>query len=90
MSARRPAWRRAGPPPDPVDNDTAILLALGLAGAVTVAGYLAFIVVPAWVSWGRIWERLAASFLTLFILATLLGIGGALGIAIVWSYDRFI
>ena len=30
---------------------------------------------PAWRCYGRLWEKLAASFLTLFILATLLGIG---------------
>jgi hypothetical protein len=45
--------------------------------------------VPAWESYGRLWERVSASFLTLFILATLLGIGAAVGLAIVWSYDTY-
>jgi hypothetical protein len=31
----------------------------------------------------------AAGFLSLFILITLLAIGGAIGFAIVWSYDRY-
>lgn len=34
------------------------------------------------------WERLAASFLTLFILATLIGIGIVLGLAIAWGYTE--
>ena len=42
---------------------------------------------PAVAAYGRLWEKAAAGFLTLFILATLLGTGAALGLAIVWSYD---
>jgi hypothetical protein len=45
-----------------------------------------FILAPAWTSYGRIWERVAASFLTLFILATLLGIGVVIGLAFVWAF----
>ena len=60
------------------------------AGAVVVlAAYFVFIVVPAWGSYGRWWERFAASFMSLFILATLVGIGAGLGAAIVWTYDRW-
>jgi len=59
------------------------------AGAVTVVGYCAFILVPAWGSYGRIWERVAASFLSLFMLVTLLGIGTGIGFAIVWFYDQY-
>jgi hypothetical protein len=64
-------------------------LVLALAAGVVGAGYIAFILVPAWESYGRLWERLAASFLTLFTLATLLGIGASIGLLIVWSYDRY-
>jgi hypothetical protein len=45
-----------------------------------------FILAPAWTSYGRLWERVAASFLTLFILATLLGIGVVAGLVIVWLF----
>jgi hypothetical protein len=64
-------------------------LALALAAGVVGAGYIAFILVPAWESYGRLWERVAAGFLTIFTLATLLGIGAAIGLLIVWSYDRY-
>ena len=64
-------------------------LALALAAGIVGAGYIAFILVPAWESYGRLWERLAASFLTLFTLATLLGAGASIGLLIVWSYDRY-
>ena len=70
-------------------NLTTTELALALAAGVVGAGYIAFILVPAWESYGRLWERLAASFLTLFTLATLLGVGASIGLLIVWSYDRY-
>jgi hypothetical protein len=64
-------------------------LVLALAAGVIGSGYILFILVPAWESYGRLWERVAASFLSLFILLTLLGIGAAIGLAIVWSYDQY-
>ena len=64
-------------------------LALALAAGVIGAGYIAFILVPAWESYGRLWEKLAATFLTLYVLLSLLGLGAAIGLAIVWSYDRY-
>ncbi len=65
-------------------------IAIAAAGAVAFVCYAVLILAPAWASYGRLWERVGASVLTLFILATLLALGAALGIAIVWSYDRFL
>ena len=64
-------------------------LTLALASGVLGAGYLSLIVAPAWQCYGRLWEKLAASFLTLFILATLVGVGAAIGLAVVWTYDQY-
>jgi hypothetical protein len=61
----------------------------GVAGAIIVAGYAVFILAPAWTSYGRLWERLAACVLTLFMLATLLGVGVAIGFGVVFSYDTW-
>jgi hypothetical protein len=35
-----------------------------------------------------VWERLAASFLTLYVLAGFIILGAAGGAAIVWFWDR--
>lgn len=63
-------------------------IAFAIAGAVGLAGYGAFILVPAWNSYGRVWEKLAASFLTLYILAALAGIGAVMGGVFVYFYDE--
>ena len=64
-------------------------LTVAVAAGIVGAGYLAFILAPAVSAYGRVWERIAAGFLTLYILGTLLGIGGAIGLVVVWSYDRY-
>lgn len=64
-------------------------LAIALAAGIVGAGYIAFILAPAVRAYGRLWERIAAGFLTLYILGVLLGVGAAVGLAIVWSYDRY-
>lgn len=64
-------------------------LTIAVATGIVGAGYLAFILAPAVAAYGRLWEKVAAGFLTLFILATLVGSGAAIGLAIVWSYDRY-
>lgn len=64
-------------------------LTIAVATGVVGAGYLAFILVPAISAYGRVWEKFAAGFLTLFILGTLVGMGTAIGLALVWSYDRY-
>jgi hypothetical protein len=58
------------------------LLVFASAG-VAVAGYVAFILVPAVGSYERPWERTAAGFLSLFILAALVLVGLAIGLGVV-------
>ncbi len=70
---------------DLTTTELSIAVAAGIAGA----GYIAFILMPAVSAYGRLWERTAAGFLTLFMLATLVGIGAALGFLVVWSYDTY-
>jgi hypothetical protein len=64
-------------------------ITLAVAAGVVGAGYLSLILAPALQCYGRLWEKLAAGFLTLFILATLLGLGAGIGLAIVWTYDQY-
>jgi hypothetical protein len=64
-------------------------ITIALAAGLTVSCYVGLILLPAWRCYGRLWEKVAAGFLTLYILVILLGIGTVIGLAIVWSYDRY-
>jgi hypothetical protein len=64
-------------------------IVIALASALVLVCFVVLILLPATRCYGRVWEKLAASILTLYVLATLLGIGAALGLAIVWTYDTY-
>lgn len=61
-----------------------------VAGGAGVAGLLLYgllILRPAWTSYARLWERLAATVLSLYVLAVLVGTGvaGALAAVYFWG-----
>ena len=62
---------------------------IALAGALVLMCYVALILVPATRCYGRVWEKLCAGVLTLYVLGTLVGIGAAVGFLIVWTYDTY-
>jgi O-antigen ligase len=68
-------------------SNTEIVIAL--AGALALACYVALVLLPALRCYGRVWEKFAAGFLTLYVVGTLLGIGAAVGLAVVWTYDTY-
>lgn len=70
---------------NPGTTEIAIALALPLA----LAAYVGLILIPAWTSYGRWWERFAAAFLTLYIAGVFIGAGAAIGLGIIWSYDQW-
>jgi len=57
------------------------------AGVFGVALYAGLILIPAWSSYSRLWERLAATVLSLYVLAVLVGAGvaGALAAVYFWG-----
>ena len=61
-------------------------ITLGVTAAVSAVAFLIFIVAPAWGSYGRLWERIAAGFLSFYIGATLLGVGVAAGVGVIAVY----
>jgi hypothetical protein len=64
-------------------------IVIALASALVLVCYVVLILLPAARCYGRVWEKMAAGLLTLYVLATLLGIGAAIGFAIVWTYDTY-
>ena len=68
---------------------TVTQIAIGAGGVVVLAAYVGLILVPAWTSYGRWWERVSAAVMSLFILVTLLAVGVGIGAALVWTYDQW-
>ncbi len=58
------------------------------SGVLGLLAYIAFILVPAWGAYSRVWERLAASFLTLYVLAAFVILGAAGGAAVIYFWDQ--
>ncbi|HSZ69563.1 MAG TPA: hypothetical protein VK756_04310 [Solirubrobacteraceae bacterium] len=56
------------------------------AGVFSLALFAGLILVPAWSSYSRVWERLAASVLSLYVLAVLVGAGVLAGLAVVYYW----
>ncbi len=65
-------------------------LLFGVAGLVSLVAFFGLIFVPAVSSYGRLWEKAAAGFLSLFVLAALVLIGVVLGLAVVYYYNDII
>jgi hypothetical protein len=62
-------------------------LLFGIAGAICLVVFVALILVPALSSYGRIWEKAAAGFLSLFVLAALILGGVVVGLVFVYYYN---
>ena len=61
-------------------------LAVAGAGVFGLALYASLILAPAWTSYTRLWERVAASILSLYVLALLVGIGAGAALAVVYYW----
>jgi hypothetical protein len=56
------------------------------AGVFSLALFATLILAPAWSSYTRAWERVAASILSLYVLAVLVGAGVLGGLAVVYYW----
>jgi hypothetical protein len=61
-------------------------LAIVCAGVFGLALYAGLILVPAWTSYSRLWERVAASILSLYVLAMLIGMGVVAALVVVYYW----
>ncbi|MSO41103.1 MAG: hypothetical protein EXQ70_04295 [Solirubrobacterales bacterium] len=65
-------------------------LLFGAAGLISLLAFTGLILAPALGSYGRTWEKFAAAFLSLFVLATLVAIGVGVGVAAVYYWNDII
>ena len=60
-----------------MSNDTLTYVIAGTAAGVSVIAWAALVLVPAWTSFSRVWERIVATVLSLYILAAFALAGSA-------------
>ncbi|HEX8753372.1 MAG TPA: hypothetical protein VF731_08145 [Solirubrobacterales bacterium] len=62
----------------------------GAAGLVCLAVFVSLILVPALSAYGRIWEKAAAGFLAIFVLAALVIGGVVIGLGVVYYWTDIV
>ena len=67
--------------------ETTILIS-GFCGILALAAFVWFILWPALSAYSKTWERFAAGFLSIYVLAALILVGAAAGAAIAYYWDR--
>ena len=73
-----------------MDSLTITYIVLAAAGVTGLTCYAMLILAPAWTAYGRTWERFAAAFLSLFVLAAFVGSGLGLGAIAVYYWDQIL
>jgi hypothetical protein len=71
-----------------MSNQTWTYIAVGSAAGVSLIAWVGLVLVPAWTSFSRLWERLVATVLSLYVLAAFVGAGLLLGGAFLWYFDE--
>ena len=65
-------------------------LLYAVAAAICLLVFVTLILTPALSSYGRVWEKGAAGFLSLFVLAALVIGGVVIGLAVVYYYTDIV
>jgi hypothetical protein len=71
-----------------MSNQTWTYIAIGSAAGVSLIAWIALVLVPAWTSYSRVWERLVATVLSLYVLAAFVMVGLLLGGGFLWYFDE--
>ena len=58
------------------------------AGVFSLTAFVGWVLIPAWSAYTRAWQRAAAVFLSLYVLASFVALGLAIGIVAVYFWDR--
>ena len=65
-------------------------LLYGVAAAICLVVFVTLILSPALSAYGRVWEKAAAGFLSLFVLAALVIGGVIIGLVVVYYYTDIV
>jgi hypothetical protein len=70
-------------------SNTSITYFVGAcAGVFSFTAYVAFVAVPAWTAYDRVWQRVAAVFLSLYVLIAMIGVGMLVGALVTLNWGQ--
>ncbi len=71
-----------------MSNQDLTYLIVGAAALVTLVAWVALVLVPAWASYSRLWERALATLMSVYVLAAFVLAGGGVGALFLWYFDQ--
>ena len=71
-----------------MSNQTMTYVVAGTAAGLSLIAWVALVLIPAWTSFSRVWERLVAVVLSVYVLAAFALAGALLGGAFLWYFDE--
>ena len=71
-----------------MSNTQITYLIAACAALFSLIAWAAWVLIPAVTSYAKIWERLLAGLLSVYVLAAFVVAGGGIGAAILWYYDE--
>ncbi|HZH24474.1 MAG TPA: hypothetical protein VEY49_06185 [Solirubrobacteraceae bacterium] len=71
-----------------MSSQTWTYIVLGAAGGLSLIAWIVLVLVPAWTSFSRVWERIVATVLSLYVLAAFVIAGVMLGGGFLWYFDE--
>jgi hypothetical protein len=71
-----------------VSNTSITYLIAAVVGVTSIALWAWLILVPAWGSFSRVWERLVATVMSVYVLVALMALGGGLAALALYYYDE--
>jgi hypothetical protein len=71
-----------------MSNQDVTYLVVAGAGALSLVAWIALVLVPAWTAYSTVWERFAATILSLYVLAAFVAVGAGMGAAFLWYFDE--
>ena len=72
-----------------MSNTTITYLVGAVCAVLALAAFVWWILIPALTSYTRWYERVGAAFLSLYVLAAMVGLGLLGGATVVWFWDRW-
>ena len=71
-----------------MSNQDITYLVVGAAGLITVVAWVVLVLVPAWGSYSRLWERAVATIMSVYVLSAFVAAGAGIGALFLWYFDR--